>query len=260
MKQIKNAVVQYSGGIGSWAAAKRAVERYGAENTTLIFADVKMEDDDLYRFIKESADNVGAKLEVISEGRTPWQVFFDERFLGNSRVDPCSRILKRSLLDKWISERFDPANSVLVFGIDWTEEHRIKRVQDRLAPWEVWAPMCEAPFLSKKDMLSNLEAEGITPPRLYGMGFSHNNCGGFCIKAGQAHFKLLLEKMPMRYEYHEQMEQSLRQHLGKDVTILRIMRKGVYHNITLKTFREWIQSGRTEEIDLHEWGGCGCAL
>jgi hypothetical protein len=257
---MKKALVQYSGGVGSFYAARRAIERYGVENTILVFADVKMEDEDLYRFINESVSKLGAKLEIISDGRTPWDVFFDERFLGNSRIDPCSRILKRSLLDKWMTERFKPEDVVLVFGIDWTEEHRIKNVKSRLSEWEVWAPMCEPPFLRKDEMVEGLKAEGIEPPRLYQMGFSHNNCGGFCIKAGQAHFKLLLEKMPERYAYHENKEQEIREFLGKDVTILRVTRAGIKHKVTLKTFREWIQSGKTDEIDVHEWGGCGCAL
>jgi len=47
--------------------------------------------------------------------------------------------------------------------------------------------------MMKDEMMAWLVREGIALPRLYGLGFSHNNCGGFCIKAGQANFKLLLE-------------------------------------------------------------------
>ncbi len=30
---------------------------------------------------------------------------------------------------------------------------------------------------------------GIEPPRLYKMGFKHNNCGGACVKAGISQWK-----------------------------------------------------------------------
>jgi len=40
----------FSGGITSWAAAKRVAAEHGADNTLLLFTDTKMEDEDLYRF------------------------------------------------------------------------------------------------------------------------------------------------------------------------------------------------------------------
>src|SRR5689334_14206991 len=52
------AVVMFSGGAGSWGAAKRTVERYGAENTRLLFTDTLIEDEDLYRFLIEGSANV----------------------------------------------------------------------------------------------------------------------------------------------------------------------------------------------------------
>lgn len=100
-------VVMFSGGVGSWAAARRVAEHYGTEDLTLLFADTNMEDEDLYRFIQEAATNVGGKFVRVEDGRTPWDVFFDERFLGNSRIDPCSKLLKRVLLDRWCNANCD---------------------------------------------------------------------------------------------------------------------------------------------------------
>ena len=37
-------VVMFSGGAGSWAAAKRVVEAHGAASTTLLFCDTRIED------------------------------------------------------------------------------------------------------------------------------------------------------------------------------------------------------------------------
>ena len=56
-------VVMFSGGIGSWGAAKRVAEQFGTEDLYLVFSDVKGnnpsphvgEDEDTYRFIKEAA-------------------------------------------------------------------------------------------------------------------------------------------------------------------------------------------------------------
>lgn len=253
-------IVSFSGGIGSWAAAKRVAEKFGTKDLILLFADVKMEDEDLYRFVDEAAANVGGTFVRLTEGRDPWTVFFDERFLGNSRVDPCSKILKRGMLDKWRDANVDPAEDVCYIGIDWSEMHRLDRLRLRCAPYRYEAPMCEKPYLDKSQMLGLLKAEGIQPPRLYGLGFHHNNCGGFCVKAGQAQFALLLEKFPERYAYHETREQEIRAFLGKNVSILTDRRgNGKKKPLTLKSFRERLERDKAA-LDVHEWGGCGCAL
>lgn len=102
-------VVMFSGGLGSWAAARRVVDRHGTSDLVLLFTDTRVEDPDLYRFLDEAAANVGGELVRIADGRTLWDVFRDERFLGNSRVDPCSKILKRKMADRWIAEHCDSA-------------------------------------------------------------------------------------------------------------------------------------------------------
>src|ERR1700674_3187169 len=104
-----NHVVMFSGGVGSWAAAKRVAERHGTERLWLLFTDTMTEDEDLYRFIKEAAANVGGQYVRIADGRDVWQVFKDKKMMGNSRVHPCSMILKRQLGDQWLAMMFDPS-------------------------------------------------------------------------------------------------------------------------------------------------------
>lgn len=247
----------FSGGAGSWAAAKRVVARHGASEVVLLFADTRMEDEDLYRFLAEAAVNIGAKLVRTAEGRTPWEVFRDERFLGNTRVDPCSKILKRQWLDRWLEENRTREDTVVHVGIDWSEEHRFTKLRDRRAEsgWRYEAPLCDEPYLTKKQILTWMAAEGVRPPRLYEMGFPHNNCGGFCIKAGQAQWALLLKAMPERYAFHEKKEEELRGLLG-DVSILRDRRGGKNRPLPLAAFRKRVETG--DYVDRHEWGGCGC--
>jgi hypothetical protein len=67
---------------------------------------------------------------------------------------------------------------VLYVGIDWSEAHRTPAIVRGWAPWTVRFPMCDEPYLSKQDMLDAARAAGLAPPRLYELGFSHNNCGG----------------------------------------------------------------------------------
>lgn len=252
-------VVMFSGGLGSWAAAKRVAAEHGTADMVLLFTDVRMEDKDLYRFLKEAAPNVGVPLTTIAEGRNPWHVFFDERLLGNSLKDPCSKILKRQMADDWLTANCDPAETIVYVGIDWSEEHRYTRLRDRRAAdgWVYLAPLCQAPYLDKTDVAKWLKAEGIKAPRLYEMGFAHNNCGGFCIKAGQGHFANLLRTLPTVYAKHEGMEQAIRTYLGKDVSVMTDRSgDGKKKPMTLKDFRIRIESGG--QVDAFDIGGCGC--
>jgi hypothetical protein len=246
----------FSSGAGSWAAAKRVAEHHGTDDLTLLFADTLIEDEDNYRFLGEAAANVGGQLLRLAEGRDPWQVFFDKRFLGNTRVDPCSRILKRELMRDWLEEHCDPASTVVYLGIDWSEVHRFERAKGYWDPWTVEAPLCDRPYLDKREALAWLRSEGIKPPRLYAAGFQHANCGGFCIKGGQAQFATLLRFDRDRYLYHEEREQELREHLAKDVAILRDRTGGKVRPMTLREFRERLDAQGS--FDADEWGACAC--
>ncbi|MEX1029105.1 MAG: hypothetical protein WDZ91_03550 [Paenibacillaceae bacterium] len=252
-------VVMYSGGVGSFMAAKRVIETFGVAATVLLFTDTKMEDEDLYRFIKESTRYLEAEFIKISDGRDVWQVFNDVRFLGNSRIAPCTRILKQDLARTWIEKSFVPDEVVLYVGIDWTEAHRIEKIKNKWAPYIVSAPLMDEPYLSKNDIFKVLEDIGIEKPKLYSLGFSHNNCGGFCCKAGQGHFVNLLEKLPDRFAYHEKKEDEMREKLGKDVSILKKQKNNKVFPYTLKQLRVDFEN-KNQQIDLYDIGGCGCFI
>lgn len=252
-------VVMFSGGTGSWAAAKRVVARHGSAEVTLLFTDTKMEDPDLYRFLEEAAVDVGAELVKIADGRNIWEVFRDERFLGNSRIDPCSKILKRRLADRWLEDHRDPEDTIVYVGVDWTEEHRFTRLRDRKKPWIYEAPLCEAPYITKLEIFDQLRAAGIRRPRLYDLGFSHNNCGGGCVKAGVGHFTNLARALPEVYRSWELEEAKMQEFLGRDdISILRITRAGVEVPLTLRDLRIQLEEGY--QPDLFEIGGCGCMI
>src|SRR5690606_6302278 len=99
-------IIFFSGGVGSYFAAKRVIERYGNQDVILLFTDTKMEDQDLYRFIEEASQKLGSTLVKIADGRTPWDVAFDKRFLPNSRIAPCSHALKQQVARKYILDNF----------------------------------------------------------------------------------------------------------------------------------------------------------
>ena len=255
----------FSGGIGSWATAKIVARQQTTENLYLVFSDVKGfsdnphigEDEDTYRFVQEAAENVGGHLVILKDGRDIWQVFKDRNFLGNSRLAHCSFELKQKPARKWLEENCKPEETIVYVGIDWTETHRLPAIIKNYQPWVAKAPLTEPPYIDKEKWIELAQKEGLKTPRLYDFGFSHNNCGGGCVKAGQGQFKKLFEVMPERFKVWEEKEQEIRDFLNKDVSILTEQVNGQKRNLTLVELRNRLENQLTL-VDALDIGGCGC--
>lgn len=251
-------LVQFSTGIGSAEVAARVVERHGVGNTVLMTADTLVEDGDNWRFAEEAWRYLGSPRWVkLADGRTPMQVGRDEGLVPNNRMAVCSRILKRELLRDHIDEHYPPESTVIYEGYDWTEPHRFDRAVEPWKPYELKAPLMEAPYQQKAELLQAWRNRGIEPPRLYAQGFAHANCGGACVRAGQASWALLLRVNPKRYADWESDEEDIRASLGKDVSILRDRRGGQTKPLPLRVFREQMKS-HPSMFDGSDWGACGC--
>jgi 3'-phosphoadenosine 5'-phosphosulfate sulfotransferase (PAPS reductase)/FAD synthetase len=286
----------WSGGITSWATARIVIDRHGRENTTLLFADTNYEDPDLHRWNADAVVSLGMDLVRVADAqeRNPWDVFRDKKYIGNTRIAPCSHLLKQVPCREWLAENCDPANTIVYVGIDWDETHRIpaiaagyahtikgcasrKHCLDLFGPggrrqgpgcrnllplaWTSVAPLTEPPFQDKDFWIAEAERAGLRPPRLYGLGFPHNNCGGACIKAGQAQWKRVLEVFPERYADAEASEEAMRADLGKDVAFLRDRRGGETKPLPLKLLRTRLEADAEAMpglFDADDWGGCGC--
>ena len=252
-------IVSYSGGAASWAAAKIVVDDIATadDKVTLLFADTLIEDQDTYRFLEQGAEVLGLTVTKIADGRTPFEVFRDERFLGNTMADPCSKILKRRLLDRWAADAAREGPVTCVVGLDWTEIDRFERHRAKV-PVHCIAPLIDRK-ITKAQVHRMVRDAGLPRQRLYEMGMQHANCGGGCVKQGQTGFAQLYRAMPGRFAYWEEQEQEIREYLGRDVSILRDRRGNQTRRLTLRELRERIES-QPELIPSHDWGGCGCAI
>jgi 3'-phosphoadenosine 5'-phosphosulfate sulfotransferase (PAPS reductase)/FAD synthetase len=248
-------VVMFSGGVGSWAAARRTVERHGADGVTLLFADTLIEDPDTYRFLPEAAERLGVPLVSVADGRTPWQVFEDEKFLGNSSLAPCSKILKQQVCRRWMKANAPAAT--IVMGLDWTEAHRVAGAERGWAPWVVENPLLERPYFAKSELLSQLEEWGVRMPDLYRRGYAHNNCGGLCCRGGQAQWRHVYFDNPEGFATAEAHENGFRERSGKDVAMLKDRTGGRVRPLTLTELRESLIVAPSMFADA-DWGGCGC--
>lgn len=253
-------LVQFSTGAASAEVAWRVVDEHGPCNVVLLTADTLVEDEDNWRFAQQVADRLACQWVRLTDGRTPMQVGRDQNIVPNDRMAVCSRVLKRELLWKHMEQHYDPATSVVYLGFDWTEQHRVEAAQEHWAPWTVDCPLTRPPYLYKPQILDLFRDRGIEPPRLYSYGFGHANCGGACVRGGQAQWSLLLQVNRTRYLDWEADEEKTRSTIGKDVSILNDRAGGGPRRpLTLRAFRERIER-QPSMFDADDWGACGCDM
>lgn len=245
--------ISFSGGMGSAISAIIAYENNLDFN--LIFADTGIEGPELHRFKNDVARAVGKEIITVTDGRTPWDVYIDKRWIGNTRTAHCSTELKTVPVKKWLEENAK-SDDPLVLGMDWSEMDRIERAQKN---WNRPVVSLLNQFnVSREEYPFILARYRIKKSDAYKQGFMHDNCGGFCCKAGQVQFERLLRTNPKTYNYHEnEMERAMAAIGPTAKPFLRMTVAGELQYLTLKQFREHIEAG-TAELPMFDTQGCGC--
>lgn len=241
-------VISVGGGLAStMELPERMLTLHGRANTDLVMCKLPNEDPDVWRLVASVEKTFGVTVNMIGLGLTPWDVFFRERFLGNSRVDPCSRILKREYLATFMKSTYDPADTVLHVGVTHDEVDRMLAITKNWTKqgWKVDAPLSEDLTVTRSWLMDKCRVVYGFVPRLYQMGMSHNNCGGACIKAGHAQWARLLWYLPDVYDWWEQNEEKFRREIG-EFTILSEGR--AKKPLTLKKFRLRMQERWTNML------------
>lgn len=231
-------VVSIGGGLTSTVfLPEMMLDRYGKKAVTFVMAKLPNEDPDVWKLCHAVEQYYGITIEYIGKNLTPWDVFFKERFLGNSRIDPCSKNLKREVLKEYM-KRFEPAQTKLAVGISWDEVHRMKDITSRWAMigFDVIAPLVTDFRLTREEQQAECEKRFGFVPRLYKWGFAHNNCGGACIKAGMREWARLLWYLPDVFEWWQEGEELFQATVG-NYTILRETKQGIRYSLPLKTFK-----------------------
>lgn len=227
--------VSLSGGVASAVAADRAIQRYGRDSVTLWIADTLWEDDDLWRFVGDLMQRWGGDLVRYADGRTPLEVAEHEQIIPNQKHAPCSRSLKIRPFKKFLESQVKPLTVLL--GLGWNEQHRMEAPRKNYEAIDgvtvdfplMWKPLEYRPY---QDVVRDW---GIEPPRLYQMGFPHNNCGGRCVKQGIKEWLRLRAAMPERFAEVRDWEQAQRAKGGPRASygIIRDQSAGTVRPITL---------------------------
>ncbi len=254
-------VASLSGGGASAVATDRAIDRYGRNAITLWFADTGWEDEDLYRLLADLMKRWGGDLMIHRDGRTPLQVAEYEQIIPNQKHAPCSRSLKIRPFVKFLEAQPKPLTVLL--GLDWKEQHRMeapKRHYEAIEGVTVDYPLLWKP-IEYRPYQEVVREWGIDPPRLYAMGFPHNNCGGRCVKQGIGEWIRLHHHMPERFAEVRDWEQAQRAKGGPraDYGMVRDRTGGDVKSMTLAELEQREFPAPDDEPSQDDMFGCMCA-
>lgn len=183
-------IVCYSGGHSSALVAIEVARRHGTANLILLNHDIsaRVEDGDIKRFKAEVAAHIGVPVTQANmpgcEDLDQFDVSIKEQAfkVGKDKVI-CTARLKTEPFQKWLKANANPADCVIYYGFDLSEQDRITRRVGVMATggWRTDYPLATWP----RTIHSTREV-GIEPPLTYGV-FKHANCTG-CIKGGIQHW------------------------------------------------------------------------
>lgn len=261
-------IVNLSGGACSFWTALRVADRFGTGGMTLLFADVLIEDKQLYELNDWTADYLGIPITRVSLELTPWELFRRQGIIANSYLPICSVMLKREPLDKWHRLNCTPRNSLfgepdtIYIGFDWTEINRLNDLRAAKPEWQITAPMCEwSPLWDKNKMLCEMEKLVGWIPDAYKQGFPHFNCGKRCVRAGITHFVHLYKvDRPAFIEWENEEQRTIEELTERGIawlSVLKDRRGGKSTTMTFRQLRERIEANDST-LPKDDWGGCGC--
>lgn len=158
-------VCQFSCGAASAVATKLALAEYGStHDVQIINAFLANEESDNRRFAQDCETWFSQPITVLRDekyGADAHEVFRRKRYMKGRTGTPCTKILKRRLLDSW-----KQPGDVMVFGYTAEEADRLEDFRERNPDRPVIVPLIDR-SLGKDDCKAILLRAGIELPLMY---------------------------------------------------------------------------------------------
>lgn len=187
-------VCRFSCGAASAVATKLAIAEAAILDTpvAIINAFLKEEHPDNRRFLDDCETWFGIpiqRLADVRDGGSARALFRRKRYLKGLQGAPCSKALKREVLEK-----FDQPGDIMVLGFTVEERDRFDRWIDANNDKRAIAPLIDA-GLGKSDVLAMIERAGLVLPMMYRLGYHNANCIG-CVKGGAGYWNKIRRDFP----------------------------------------------------------------
>lgn len=214
-------VCQFSCGAASAVATKLTLAKH--PDALIVNAYLKQEHSDNRRFAADCERWFGKEIIVLRDekyGASTIEVFRRVQFMKGPHGAPCSRHLKRAVLDRWAQP-----GDVMVLGFTCEESDRFDDFIQRNPDRPAMAPLIEQ-SLTKSDCKAMIERAGMQLPIMYEMGYHNANCIG-CVKGGEGYFRAIREDFPAAFEELAQAQEEI----GPGAYLFRDRRTGARYSL-----------------------------
>lgn len=216
--RMSRIVCQFSCGAASAVATKLVLSEYDRGRVVIVNAFIKEEDSDNRRFLADCEKWFSHPITVLRNDKyeaSTHEVWRQRRYIKGQYGAPCSKELKRDLLNDWALP-----TDIYVLGYTIEEADRVEQFVDANNGREILTPLIER-NLGKADCLAMIERAGIELPRMYRLGFHNANCIG-CPKGGAGYWNKVRDVFPEQFYQIADIQETI----GEGAKFLQNRRTG----------------------------------
>ena len=199
---MKRSIVWFSCGASSAVAAKYAVKKY--DNCEVVYCDTGGEHSSNKQFLKDCEDWIGKDITILKNEKYEdhFDVFEKEKYLYGHLGSRCTLELKKKLRIK-----YQRPDDIHIFGYTLEEKNRAEKFEtfnpELFVDWILIDKQ-----LNKNDCLGIIWQSGIKLPKMYDLGYDHNNCIG-CIKGGMGYWNKIRKDFPEHFNKMAKIERKI---------------------------------------------------
>ena len=216
--KAENYVVLFSGGKDSSAVLAWAIEKYGKEKVSAIFASMRdFDHHGVQTHAQKVVDGLGIKLYIAKAELNFEKLLLQKRKWPGFPDLWCNRELKGKPTRDVIVKHFEKKNTIVLEGSrreegrDRTEKLKNKNLPLSFLPgWQVFRPIAN---WTEKQVFEYLKERNIPLFRTYQEGWKRLNCWG-CPRMNSAQFALLRKHYPDKFEKLIGWEKKLKEPIG----------------------------------------------
>ena len=184
-------VAWFSAGVTSAVACKLANENF--DDVVICYIETGSHHPDNMRFLADCEKWMARKINVIRNDKydSVAHLIDERRFINGPFGALCTDELKKKVREK--AQRIFGFDAHFM-GFDISEKERARLFQARNPEYNFINPLLDF-GISKNECAGILKSAGITLPKMYLLGYEHNNCIG-CVKGGQGYWNMIRRDFP----------------------------------------------------------------
>ena len=199
---MSRTLVWFSCGGASAIASKLAVKKY--DNCEVVYCDTGGEHESNKQFLKDVEKWIDKEITILKNDKYEdhFDVFRKTRYLQGIAGARCTTELKKKL-----RLEYQRPDDIHIFGYTLEEKKRAEKFENYNPELFVDWILIEN-GITKENCLGMLWQSGIKLPKMYELGYNHNNCIG-CVKGGMGYWNKIRVDFPEHFNKLAKIEREI---------------------------------------------------